>query len=74
MLRIAWFGEKVDQKNFQKIPPTDMCAEKFQLMLMGGWAEGLASQTPVQVCQTKIDPKNYIRGQQMVQMKFMTPI
>ena len=51
-----------------------MCAEKFQLMLMGGWAEGLASQTPVQVCQTKIDPKNYIRGQQMVQMKFMTPI
>ena len=21
MLRIAWFGEKVDQKNFPKIPP-----------------------------------------------------
>ena len=50
MLRILWFGEKVDQKNCQTIshhPPPDVCAEKFPLVSMGARAEGLASADPV---------------------------
>ena len=47
MLRILWFGEKVDQKNCQTIsPPPDMCGEKFPLVSMGGRAEGLACADP----------------------------
>ena len=48
VLRILWFGEKVDQQNFLKIlPPPDMCAEKFLIVSMGGRVEGLACADPV---------------------------
>ena len=52
VLRIAWFGEKVDQNFCLKIlhpPPgysADTCAEKFPLTSRGGWAEGLACADP----------------------------
>ena len=47
-IRIAWKGQKFDQKVFQTFwAPTPVnCAEKFPLMSMGGRAEGLAWADP----------------------------
>ena len=45
-LRIAWNGEKIDQTIFQFTPTPDMCAEKFPLVSMEGWAEGKAGTDP----------------------------
>ena len=49
VLRIAWNGEKIDQKIIQIFghnPLQDTCTEKFPLVSMGAWAEGLACTDP----------------------------
>ena len=46
MLRILWFGETVDQKNFQTILPQTCAPTKIPLVSMGDRAEGQVCADP----------------------------